>query len=192
MAAGSYFGFWPLLGLAHTFTRGIGALLFFCFVLFCFVLFCFVFVLFLFCFCFVFVFCFFLFCFVFFCCCCWFFFFFFCFFFFFLCFLFCFVLFFKYLKVSESTLKPSSALGGHGRSYVDKKKSYLKNHLIKLCLLVVHAYGYNIALQATVLLWKRAKLIYIHCAVLSQYICLCNQVSVLYHNHIKTTKNGPK
>ena len=25
MAAGRHFGFWPLLGLAHTFTRGIGA-----------------------------------------------------------------------------------------------------------------------------------------------------------------------
>ena len=25
MAAGSHFGFWPLLGLAHTFARGIGA-----------------------------------------------------------------------------------------------------------------------------------------------------------------------
>ena len=25
MAAGGHFGFWPLLGLAHTFTRGIGA-----------------------------------------------------------------------------------------------------------------------------------------------------------------------
>ena len=25
MAAGGHFGFWPLLGLAHTFARGIGA-----------------------------------------------------------------------------------------------------------------------------------------------------------------------
>ena len=54
MAAGGHFGFWPLLGLAHTFARGIGA-----------------------------------------------------------------QFFFKYLKVSESTLKPSSALGGHGRSKYD-------------------------------------------------------------------------
>ena len=49
MAAGGHFGFWPLLGLAHTFARGIRA-----------------------------------------------------------------QFFFKYLKVSKSTLKPSSALGGHG------------------------------------------------------------------------------
>ena len=58
MAAGGHFGFWPLLGLAHTFARGIGA-----------------------------------------------------------------QFFFKYLKVSESTLKPSSALGGHRRSKYDPTNS---------------------------------------------------------------------
>ena len=35
---------------------------------------------------------------------------------------------FKYLKVSESTLKPSSALGGHGRSKYDPTKA-LKTRL---------------------------------------------------------------
>ena len=66
MAASGHFGFWALLGLAHTFARGIGA-----------------------------------------------------------------QFFFKYLKVSESTLKPSSALGGHWRSKYDPTASSIPEPALK-------------------------------------------------------------
>ena len=44
-------------------------------------------------------------------------------------------IFFKYLKVSKSTLKPSSALGGHGRSKYDPtmlmKLQYAENSVAR-------------------------------------------------------------